>query len=265
MTLVDSHCHLDSPEFDGDREAAIERALAAGVTHFVAVGTGSGPPDLEAGLRLAQRYKAFSATAGIHPHHAGKAGEDTLRRLGEVAHHAEIIAIGEIGLDYHYDFAPREEQRAVFASQLELAAGADLPVVIHTREAWDDTFEILESRYNPDGPGGVMHCFTGGAADAQRALQLGFYLSFGGIVTFPRASELQEVARTVPGDRMLLETDAPYLAPVPVRGKRNEPAFIGHTAAKLADLRGVTAGEIAAMTSANFKRLFRRAATRLVD
>ncbi len=256
MTLVDSHCHLDSKEFDGDREAVIERALEAGVTRMVAIGTGEGPPDLEAGIRLADRYDLFYATAGVHPHDAAKADDKTLARVRELARHDKVIALGEIGLDYHYDFSPRDRQRAVFADQLNIAIEARLPVVIHTREAWDDTFEVLERHWKPRGIPGVMHCFSGGPDEARRSLDLGFYLSFGGIVTFPKAVEIQQAAREAPEDRILVETDAPYLAPVPKRGKRNEPAFVVHTATYLDKLRGEEPGRIAALTSGNFDRLF---------
>lgn len=254
MTLVDSHCHLDSADFNDDREAVIARALEAGVARMVAVGTGEGPPDLEAGVRLADRYDSMFATVGVHPHDASKADDDTLKRVSELARqHPKVIAMGEIGLDYHYDFSPRERQRAVFEQQLAIAKEAGLPVVIHTREAWEDTFEILDRHWNGSG---IMHCFTGGIEEARRSLAMGFHLSFGGIVTFPKAVEIQQAAREAPLDRILVETDAPYLAPVPLRGKRNEPAFVVHTAAKVAALRGQTAEEIAAATTANFERLF---------
>lgn len=256
---VDSHCHLDSEDFNADREAVIERALEAGVTHMVAVGTGSGPPDLETGIRLADRHAAFYATAGVHPHDAAKAADDTMKRVRDAASHPKVIAIGEIGLDYHYDFSPRDRQRAVFVEQLTIAAETGLPAVIHTREAWDDTFELVEKHWKPANLPGVMHCFTGGPAEARRSLELGFYLSFGGIVTFPKALDIQQAARETPADRILIETDAPYLAPVPLRGKRNEPAYVVHTAAKLGALRGVNAAEIATTTTANFRRLFKRA------
>jgi TatD DNase family protein len=256
--FVDSHCHLDSREFDADRDAVIERALQAGVSRMVAVGTGEGPPDLEAGVRIADRHEAFFATVGVHPHDAAKSGDDSLKRVLELTRHPKVIAIGEIGLDYHYDFAPRERQREIFAAQLAIAVEASLPVVIHTREAWDDTFELIERHWTPAGGAGVMHCFTGGLVEARRSLELGFYLSFGGIITFPKSVDIQQAAREVPGDRFLVETDAPYLAPVPMRGKRNEPAFVVHTAAKVASLRGSTSEAIAALTTANFERVFRR-------
>jgi TatD DNase family protein len=250
--VIDSHCHLDSKEFDQDRDAVIERALAAGVETMVAIGTGDGPPDLEAGVRLADRYPCFYATVGVHPHEAAKANPETFARLAELLKHPKVIALGEIGLDYHYDFSPREVQRDVFIEQMRIAREAGKPIVIHTREAWDDTMALLREHWNGDG---IMHCFSEGPERAREALDIGFHLSFGGIVTFPKALELQEAARITPADRILVETDAPYLAPVPKRGKRNEPAFVMETARKLAELRGETLASIEAATSANFRRL----------
>lgn len=255
MSLVDSHCHLDDKQFDADREAVIERALAAGVDRMVAIGTGNGPPDLEAGVRLADRYPAFWATAGVHPHDASKAAPRDLERLAALLRHPKVVAVGEIGLDYHYDFSPRDTQRGVFVEQMRIARDAAKPIVIHTREAWDDTFRLLEEHWKPAGLGGIMHCFSGGGAEAERALALGFYLSFGGIVTYPKALDVQQAARTAPAGRILVETDAPYLAPVPRRGKRNEPAFVVETARKLAALRNESFEQIAAATTANFARL----------
>ena len=249
--LIDSHCHLDSDQFDADREAVIQRALEAGVTHMVAVGTGDGPPDLEAGIRLADRYEFFYATVGVHPHDASKANDVTFQALADLTNHPKVIAIGEIGLDYHYDFSPREVQQAVFIRQMQIAKK---PIVIHTREAWDDTIQLIGEHWDPNR-GGIMHCFSGNPQQAQQALDLGFYLSFGGIVTFPKAVEIQESARIAPIDRILVETDAPYLAPVPRRGKRNEPAFMVETVRKLAHLRGVSEQEIADATAKNFHRL----------
>jgi TatD DNase family protein len=255
VSLIDSHCHLDSAEFNDDREAVIERAIAAGVEHMLAIGTGEGPPDLEAGLRLADKYPAFYATVGIHPHDAAKAGPDDFKRLADLLAHPKVLAIGEIGLDYHYDFSPREVQKSVFIRQMEIAALAKKPIVIHTREAGDDTLALIEQHWTPDGIGGIMHCFSGGPGEARRALDLGFYLSFGGIVTFPKALAVQEAAKSAPRDRILIETDAPYLAPVPKRGKRNEPALIVNTERKLAELRGESYEELCDTTAENFRRL----------
>jgi TatD DNase family protein len=253
--LIDSHCHLDNPQFDADREQVIERALAAGVGRMVAIGSGDGPPDLEAGVRLADRYQPFYATVGVHPHDAAKAGAETYTRLAELLRHPKVVALGEIGLDYHYDHAPRDVQRDVFIEQMRLARDATKPIVIHTREAWEDTLALLEQHWKPSGLPGVMHCFSGTVAEAERCVALGFYLSFGGIVTFPKSLDLQVAARSAPLERILVETDAPYLAPVPKRGKRNEPAFVVETARKLADLRGITPEQIAAATTENFNRL----------
>ena len=255
MSLIDSHCHLDSPEFDADRDAVIERAFEAGVEHMLAIGTGSGPPDLEAGVRLADKYPAFYATVGVHPHDAAKATPSDLERLAGLLQHPKVIATGEIGLDYHYDFSPREVQLKVFIEQMAIAAAAKKPIVIHTREAWDDTLALIEQYWKPHGLPGIMHCFSGGPAEAERALDLGFYLSFGGILTFPKALDVQAAAKLAPRDRILIETDAPYLAPVPRRGKRNEPALMVHTARKLAELRGEACEDICRTTTENFRRL----------
>jgi TatD DNase family protein len=258
--MIDSHCHLDDGQFDADREAVIERARAAGIEMLLAVGTGSGPPDLEAGLRLAEAHEEMLASVGVHPHDAAKATAETFERLGELLAHPKVAALGEIGLDYHYNFSPPEVQRAVFARQLALAGSK--PVIIHTREAWEDTLRLLgESGVRR----GVMHCFSGGPEEAAQSLALGFHISFAGVVTFPKAARVQAAARMVPPERVLVETDAPYLAPVPHRGKRNEPAFVVETARKLAELRGVELEEIAARTSANFRRLFKTGAGDTLD
>lgn len=255
MNLVDSHCHLDDEKFDADRDATIERARAAGVERLMAIGTGDGPPDLEAALRLARRHEFIYATIGVHPHDAAKATEETFERLADLAGETKVLAIGEIGLDYHYEFSPRDVQRRVFARQLELAAAARKPIVIHTREAWEDTLALVREHGLPFG--GIMHCFTGGPKEAEEALCLGFHLSFGGILTFPKADEPREAARRTPEDRLLVETDCPYLAPIPHRGKRNEPAFLVETARRLAEVRATSPENIASLTTQNFKRLFK--------
>ena len=253
MKLVDSHCHLDDEQFVGDRDAAIERARAAGVERMMAIGTGGGPADLEVAIRLAEQYPFIYATVGVHPHDAAKATPETFARMAELARQPKVLAIGEIGLDYHYDFSPRDVQRSVFAQQLDVAAHARKPIVIHTREAWDDTLAVIRETGLPSG--GIMHCFTGGRKEAEQALELGFHLSFGGILTFPKAGDLRQAAAMTPEDRLLVETDAPYLAPVPHRGKRIEPAFMVETARRLAEVRGVTPDEIASVTTRNFGRL----------
>lgn len=255
MTLVDSHCHLDDEQFNADRESAIERALEAGVTTMVSIGTGDGPPDLEAGIRLADEYDCMYATVGVHPHNAAKATPDIPARLRDLLRHPKVMALGEIGLDYHYDFSPRDVQRAVFIEQIEVARDAGKPIVIHTREAWDDTFALLREHWAPAGLPGIMHCFSGGPDEARQSLEMGFYISFAGVVTYPKAVNIHEAAKLVPLDRLLVETDAPYLAPVPRRGKRNEPSFVIHTARRLAELRNVSTETIAEATTANWHRL----------
>ncbi|HLK65847.1 MAG TPA: TatD family hydrolase [Bryobacteraceae bacterium] len=251
--LVDSHCHLDDSKFDADREQVIERALAAGIERLMAIGTGDGPPDLRTAVRQAEQYPFIFATIGVHPHDASKATPETFDGLRDLTTHPKVLAIGEIGLDYHYDFSPRDVQRAVFEQQIEIAAESGKPIVIHTREAWEDTISILRTRWQG---GGIMHCFTGDEAQAREALDLGFHLSFGGVVTFPKAEAVRQAARITPDQRLLVETDCPYLAPVPHRGKRNEPAFVVETVKRLADVRGSTPEAIAALTTANFDRLF---------
>jgi TatD DNase family protein len=256
MTLVDTHCHLDDSKFDDDREQAIERALAAGVTRLMAIGTGNGPPDLEVAVRLADRHPFIYATIGVHPHDASKATDETFARLRELAAHPKVLAIGEIGLDYHYDFSPRDVQKLVFRAQLRVARELDWPVVIHTREADDDTLRILRD-VGGDQLRGVLHCFTGTPRLADAGLALGFYISLAGILTFPKAQELRDTVRNVPLDRLLTETDSPFLAPVPYRGARNEPAHVAQVVAALAELHGLTREDIAARTAANFHTLFR--------
>lgn len=255
MSLIDTHCHLDSDTFESDREAVIARARAAGVETMVAIGSGEGPPDLEAGIRLADAYPFIYATVGVHPHEASKADESVWANLAALTAHPKVVAVGEIGLDYHYNFSPPETQREAFARQLAIARDAGLPIVIHTREAWDDTFAMLETQWPAAGPGGIMHCFSGGPAEAERSLAMGFHISFSGIVTYPKALDVQEAARIVPLDRLLVETDAPYLAPVPYRGKRNEPAFVVETAKRLAELRGESLETISSATTKNWRRL----------
>jgi TatD DNase family protein len=252
VNLTDSHCHLDHEQFHADREAVIDRARAAGVECMMAIGAGDGPPDLEAGIRLADRYPFIYATVAVHPHEASKATEETFARLRQLAQHPKVLAIGEMGLDYHYDFSPRLVQREVFERQLDVAAEARKPIVIHTREAWADTLEVLRAHWRGEG---IMHCFTGDEAQARQALDLGFYLSFGGVLTFPKAETVRQAARIAPADRILVETDCPYLAPVPRRGKRNEPAFIVDTAVRLAAVRGCAPEAIAEQTSRNFQHL----------
>ena len=257
MTLADSHCHLDDPQFEPDRQAVLERALAAGVTSMLSIGSGDGLPDLEAAVRLADTYDCVWATVGVHPHEARKAGPETWRRLEQLLAHPKVVAVGEIGLDYHYDNSPRDQQRAAFIEQMGIAAAAGKPIVIHTREAWEDTWRLLSEYWVPRGLGGIMHCFSGGPEEARRALDMGFHLAFGGVVTYPKAVQVREAARLTPLDRLLIETDAPYLAPVPMRGKRNEPAYVVETAQRLAELRGEPLEALAEATTDNFFLLTR--------
>jgi TatD DNase family protein len=252
--LIDSHAHLDFPDFQPDLEALLSRALQAGVDRILAVGSGTGPGTLDCALRLAEKFPALDASVGIHPHEAHLAEEQDYRFLEQLANHKKVVAWGEIGLDYHYDHSPREVQRVVFEKQLELAARWDLPAIIHTREAEEDTLAILAEKWK--GRQGVMHCFSGSLQLAEAALDMGFHLSFSGILTFPKAGDVRRIAARVPLDRLLVETDAPYLAPVPWRGKRNEPAFIVETAKSLAELKGLSLEEISSITSANYSRLF---------
>lgn len=241
MKLIDSHCHLNDEKFDADREQVIERALAAGVEHMMAIDA----PE------FADGYPFMYATIGVHPHEAAKATDESFTRLRDLASHPKVLAVGEIGLDYHYDFSPRDVQRSVFARQLEIAAEARKPIVIHTREAWEDTLGQVEALPY----GGIMHCFTGDSVQARQALERGFHLSFGGVLTFPKAESVRDAARITPDDRLLVETDSPYLAPVPHRGKRNEPAFVIETVRRLAEVRGSTPEAIAELTTRNFEQL----------
>jgi TatD DNase family protein len=253
-TLIDSHCHIDMAQFDSDRAEVVARARAAGVADMLVVGG----VDADAGhLRALRTAETFSlpASAGVHPHEARlftPAIGDELRGL---ARERRIVAIGEIGLDFHYDHSPRDVQRDVLRQQVRIARDAGVPIIIHTREADSETSAILEEEGAAE-VGGVIHCFTGGAELAERALALGFYLSFSGIACFPRSAEIQEVARQAPLNRILVETDAPFLAPPPHRGKRNEPAFVVEVARHVAKLRGVPLETIAAAVSANFRALF---------
>jgi TatD DNase family protein len=250
--LIDSHCHLDDNRFADDLDAVLDRAAAVGVNRILTIGTGNGPPEIDRAVRLAERYPQIYASIGVHPHDASKVTPPTYDDLRALAAHPKVVAFGEIGLDYHYDFSPREIQREVLIEQLKLAREVNLPITIHTREAWDDTMSILQEHWS--GPG-IMHCFTGDPPQAQQALNMGFHLSYGGVLTFKTAENVRESARITPPDRLLIETDAPYLAPIPHRGKRNEPAMMVETARKLAEVRGATAEAIAALTTANFERL----------
>jgi TatD DNase family protein len=263
--FVDSHAHLDGKQFATDRQQVIARAREAGVSTIVAIGNGDGPPTLDAGIQLAEKYPFMYATIGIHPHEARLADEAAYLQMERLARHPKVIAWGEIGLDYFYDHSPRDTQQQVFARQMELAAAAKLPIVIHCRpsdnsdNAWEDCLGMIEKQWAPKGFGGILHCFTGNWPQAKRALDVGFMISFAGNLTFPKAQQIREAALEVPLDRMFIETDCPYLAPVPNRGKRNEPAFVVETARKLAELRKLSANEIGERTSRNFYDFFKLA------
>jgi len=261
--FVDSHAHLDGKQFDSDREHVIARAREAGVQTMVAIGNGDGPPTLDAGIQLAEKYPFMYATIGIHPHEARLADDSAYQTMEQLARHPKVIAWGEIGLDYHYDHSPRETQTQVFAQQMELAEAAKLPIVIHCRpsdgseNAWEDCLGLIKDQWAPNGLGGILHCFTGNSAQAKRALDMGFMISFSGNVTFPKAQQIRDAALEVPFDRMLIETDCPYLAPVPYRGKRNEQAFVKETARKLGELRGLSTEEVGEQTARNFYNFFK--------
>jgi TatD DNase family protein len=256
--LIDSHAHIDGEGFDADRDDVVARARAAGVRAILNVGTGDPHAgNLERAVAVAEKYEGVYAAVGVHPHDARLYDQAAERRLLEIVRRGPpVVAWGEIGLDYHYDNSPREVQREVFAAQLRLARAQNLPVIIHSREADEDTALILRREWADAQVGGVMHCFGGGAALAEAALELGFMISFAGNVTFKKAENLREVAHTIPLGRLLVETDCPFLAPVPLRGRRNEPAFVVETARFLAELRGVGVEEFGRVTSENFERLF---------
>jgi TatD DNase family protein len=251
--LVDSHAHLDDSRFDSDRDAMLQRAWDAGVRKILTIGNGGGPDEMGCGIPFAESHDWIYASVGVHPHDAAKVEERHYAQIEQFAQHPKVLAIGETGLDFYYDNSPRDAQREVFRRQLALAKKLELPIIIHTRDADADTEEILKQEGLCRG---VIHCFTSGDKLADFALSIGFFISFSGIVTFPNAKALAEVARRVPADRILVETDCPYLAPVPHRGKRNEPGFVADTARFVAELRGVPPDVLAAQVSANFDRVF---------
>jgi TatD DNase family protein len=253
MVLVDSHAHLDDPRFDPDRDAVLQRAWDAGIRKILTIGNGKGPQDMGCGIPFAEAHNWIYTSVGIHPHDASKVERSHYDLLAELSQHPRVLAVGETGLDYHYDHSPRDVQREVFRTQLALARDLDLPIIVHTRNADEDTEQLLKQEQPQRG---VIHCFTSGERLAEFALNIGFMISFSGIVTFPKSQSLAEIARTVPAAQLLVETDSPYLAPVPQRGKRNEPLFVSHTAQFIAALRGVSAEELAAQVCANFSSLF---------
>ncbi len=257
--MFDSHCHLADEAFEDDLDAVVERARKAGLRGVLCILDATSPAEATRAERVAAAWPGAKFAVGVHPHRAGEfiacLDEVGPRLRSAVAARADTRAVGEIGLDYHYDFAPREVQREVFRRQIRVARDLGRPVVIHTREADEDTFAVLEDEGAPP-PGGVFHCFTGDAATARRAVDLGFHVSFSGIATFKRADSVREAAAAVPWDRLLVETDAPYLAPAPHRGRRNEPAWVARVIDAVAAVRGATADEVRARTSAAFEALF---------
>ena len=257
MDLIDSHAHLEFPQFDEDRPAMLARARAAGVQAILAIGSASGPGKSDVAIPFAERYDWIYATIGIHPHEARLAAEEHFAELDRLARHRRVIAWGEIGLDYFYDHSPQDAQHAVFRRQLAQARGAKLPIIIHCRDAWADCLGVLEENWGSSGLGGILHCFTGTLDDARRGLEMGFLVSFAGNMTYPKAQGLRDVARELPLESLLIETDSPFLAPQGRRGKRNEPANVAEVARALATVRNCLPEEAAAATAANFRRFFR--------
>ncbi len=258
MNLVDSHAHLDDPRFADDLPAVIARAEQAGVGQIMIVGClGSDPEARDRVLRLLDAWPRLRAAFGVHPHDARFMGDSLEAELDRLMGDPRVLGLGEIGLDFYYDNSPRDVQAEAFARQLSLARRHRKPVVIHTRDAEPETIEILSAEPGvPKMDWGVLHCFTGSENLARAGLELGFSLSFGGVLTFKKASELREIAGRVPGDQILLETDCPYLAPVPHRGKRNEPAYVVRVAETLAACRNMSVQDVASQTTRNFQRLF---------
>jgi len=256
-TLVDSHCHLDFPELAIDVDDVVTRARSAGVGHMLTIGTKI--TKFDGVLAMAERFPNVSCSVGIHPHEAGVEPKMDVEKLTTLAKHPKVVAFGETGLDFYYEHSPRDDQEKSFRVHIDAAREAGLPVIVHTRDADAETAKILEEEMARGAFTGVIHCFSSGPELAVKALDMGFYISMSGIVTFKKADALRDVVKTIPMDRLLVETDSPYLAPMPHRGKTNEPAFVTHTAAVVAGLKGVTREELATQTTANFFRLFAKA------
>lgn len=262
---TDSHCHPENKRFDSDRPDVFSRAKAAGVTTLLAIGNGDGPGTgtFDCAIKLAEQHEGVYATVGIHPYEAALAKPEDFDELSALAQHRKVIAWGEIGLDYYYDHSPHDVQQRVFLQQLELARAVKLPIVIHCRpsdnstNAWDDTLRLLNENWATSSLGGVMHCFGGTVEQARDSLDLGFMISFAGNITYPKAQSIRDAAAMVPPDSMFIETDSPYLAPVPHRGKRNEPAFVIEVARQISQLRGLSQEEVGEQTTRNFNRFFR--------
>jgi TatD DNase family protein len=269
--LIDSHAHLDSTRYSGEVAQILERAYGAGVGAILAIGIGEGPSEMHQALDLCREYNGrpgvprLYASAGIYPHSTTEADAAALAALSRLLAEPEVIACGEIGLDYYHEGAPHDVQKRAFVQQMEIAAGRKRPILIHCRPkdgdnaCWDDTLALLAEHWGPTGIGGILHCFSGEWEHATRAMEIGFLISFAGHLTYPKSQALRDVAARVPLDRLLVETDAPYLAPIPNRGQRNEPAWVVYTAATLAGLHGLTPDEMGSVTTKNFERLFRLA------
>jgi len=266
--FIDSHAHLEGKRYDVDRDEVLARAKQNGIEAYLAIGNGDGPDTADCGIKLAEKYDGrpeyprIWASVGIHPHEASLASEAADSQLLQWARHPAVIAWGEIGLDYFYDHSPREIQKTVFVQQMALAKAANLPIIIHCRpsdnseNAWDDCLLLIAERWRSSGLGGILHCFTGSIDHARHALDMGFMISFAGNITFPKAQPIRDAAQMVPLDRTLIETDSPYLAPIPHRGQRNEPAFVREVARQIGGLRSLTAEEIGSQTTQNFYKFF---------
>ncbi len=267
--FIDSHAHLEGERYDGDRDQVLARAKQHGIESYLAIGNGDGPDTADCGIRLAEKYGGKAeypeiwASVGIHPHEASLANDAAYAHLEQWARHPRVIAWGEIGLDYFYDHSPRDAQQRVFLEQMELARTAKLPIIIHCRpsdnseNAWDACLALITGHWAPTGLGGILHCFTGTVEHARRGLDLGFMISFAGNITFPKAQKIRDAAQLVPLDRILIETDSPYLAPIPYRGQRNEPAFVKEVARQIAELRGMSTEGIGSQTTQNFYNFFK--------
>lgn len=257
MTLVDHHCHLDFPDFTPERDAIVARAASAGVTTLVTISTKV--RNFDTYRAIAEAYPRVFFSVGTHPHQAHEELDVPVSEIIEKSHHPKCVAIGEAGLDYFYDKSPRDAQRQGLLNHIEAARQTGLPLVIHARDADNDMAEILETEMAKGKFSAVLHCYTGGAGLARRAVALGLYVSASGVITFKKSEDLRAVFASVPLDRLLVETDAPFLAPGPHRGKRNEPAFVVHTAATLAEVKGVSRDVLASATTENFYRLYSKA------
>ena len=271
--LIDSHAHLDSPRYEGELFEILQRAWAAGVGAVLSIGIGEGPSEMQQAFLICRQFNAMPesgvsipklfASAGIYPHNTHEADDAALTKLDSLLSEPEVIACGEIGLDYYHEGSPHDVQKSIFIRQMEIAAARKRPVIIHCRPkdgdnaCWDDTLALLAEHWGPTNIGGILHCFSGDCDHAQRAIDLGFRISFAGNVTYPKAQPLRDVALEVPLDKLLVETDAPFLAPIPKRGQRNEPGWVAYTAAVLAELKGISSEEMTSITSKNFSRLFR--------